>query len=873
MQLNPTPTLFLGLASSLLVTTAGAQQFPPNQPFPGAGGTAHIAFTASPEDFIIPFNGAHSALRLSIKGGRGGGANPFDNHCESHGGRAALLTADFLVGTGPGQLAPGGTLRYIVGQAGAEDDDDSTFAAGGGGGGTGVLYLAPNSGTWEPLLIAGGGGGGAQSVFGWACHAGNDGENASLTEYGTPGNNSGAGAGGAPGLGGGPAQGPGLGHDDKWGSGGGGGLWGEVVTQDPNINGSRGFPAGGAGGQGNFTGGWGCGAGGAAFSVSGDDPKGAGGGGGYSGGGGGGQTSHYKRPQGGGGGSFVASFADHVHVKAIYTGTTHDGFASLHSLGDAAHCGEAIEIFSQPVQNTTGTLDGAIYSVIPSVSDSCSLGSGLAGPDVWYTFTNNLPLERLLTFQNLSPLQLSIEQYVDCDSGQVHACGDPSAPSGAAFSVPPNETRYFRVETPSTGFVPGVPFTLDVAIDAIGPDSDGDTILDWFDLCIGDDTEDSDNDGIPNDCDPCFGSFGDCNQNGVGDSCDTFFGNVRHFELFNGSALPSAVLVGTNYTPSYVGNALKIGGATDSEFYGNAVFEPLTPTPVENVEFYFWVQSEPSPNVTPVVFGMFDADVHGSGTPVTGPGEADGLTVSLNQELDVFYMGTPLASVPFPFDFDDGTWREFLVRMNDGMVSVAYRLPNQGFFQFLLNPTPMPGWAPFRARYGVGTYSFFPIFQNQILLDQVFIQDSSVLFNKDIDGNGVPDSCEALSSTIEAGTPPNPVALGPLGFEAPVMGANYTLEVDHSTFHTGSAQDFLYASALPANDPGLFGTVLLSWPAPFSFAGPAGEPFTLPIPYDPVLLDLPLVFQALSWDPTSVGTELQFTNSVVAPIAAWRPAL
>ena len=67
------------------------------------------------------------------------------------GGRGADVSGIFTIGTGAGELAPGGTLRFIVGGAGADVNADIVFlgllpvgrGASGGGGGSAVLYRPP----------------------------------------------------------------------------------------------------------------------------------------------------------------------------------------------------------------------------------------------------------------------------------------------------------------------------------------------------------------------------------------------------------------------------------------------------------------------------------------------------------------------------------------------------------------------------------------------------------------------------------------------------------------------------------------------------------------------------------------------------------
>lgn len=141
------------------------------------------------QDFTIPTVDPPQFLRLIAEGADGGDAKAGTNdHCQSSGGRGAVATALFKVGFDDGQLAPGGKIRFIIGQAGETDFGNPAEASqGAGGGGSGILYLRPGGGfsDWK-ILIAGGAGGGAhQAVAVKVCVDSHDGDDGRKGECGS----------------------------------------------------------------------------------------------------------------------------------------------------------------------------------------------------------------------------------------------------------------------------------------------------------------------------------------------------------------------------------------------------------------------------------------------------------------------------------------------------------------------------------------------------------------------------------------------------------------------------------------------------------------------------------------------------------------
>jgi Secretion system C-terminal sorting domain len=319
------------------------------------GNEHFVPYNGTYQDFVIPNNPLIVKITFRLTGGDGGKASvtvgqtvPFIGFepiktCTSNGGTGAIFEADFLVGTGPGKIAHGSTVRFIVGDRGESGhtnkniipDGGTGFDYGGGGGGTAVLYSAPGSGSWILLGVAGGGGGAYQSMLSGLCLIGHDGQGGRSGENGGDytGYILGAGQGGS-GGGGGEAS-------PSYNGGGGGGSTvrgGSVPCIDEDLNSfdvGEGGPGrdpsfGEVGGYGGSSesctsiifdwrnGGFGFGGGGAGVGVG-------GGGGGYSGGGAGPLAA-----SGGGGGSFV-------HFSNVYNAIIATGSTSSSSSGSARY--------------------------------------------------------------------------------------------------------------------------------------------------------------------------------------------------------------------------------------------------------------------------------------------------------------------------------------------------------------------------------------------------------------------------------------------------------------------------------------------------------------------------------------------------------
>jgi len=329
-----------------------------------ADGQQHnVSYNGTFQDFVIPNNTLITKIRFSLSGADGGaailrmGQNLLLGFVEafrysSGGGNGAVVNGTFLVGSGPGKIPLGSTVRFIIGQKGVTGVNNISLLTdagtgsdyGGGGGGTAILYRRPGSTVWTLLAVAGGGGGAYQGVFAPAIPIGDDGGAGEESENGADGGGgiiNGNGVGGVNGNGGGASFG--YSGETPAGAGGGGrftngqGLINPVDIGEGNISeefevgeggaGATGGPElGGYGGTREFlprlifefrNGGFGYGGGGMGIGTG-------GGGGGYSGGGGGGLFYG-----GGGGGSYLNGIRETGNVSSGGSDTEPDeGFAN-----------------------------------------------------------------------------------------------------------------------------------------------------------------------------------------------------------------------------------------------------------------------------------------------------------------------------------------------------------------------------------------------------------------------------------------------------------------------------------------------------------------------------------------------------------------
>jgi hypothetical protein len=313
-------------------TTPGPIQGVPTPPEPmmsGSGGNPtaatdapvddiqhSISYSGSYEDVVIPNDPSVIEVKFTLEGADGGSARVHDtvpivgNEVVefANGGAGASVTATFGVGNGAGMIAPGSTMRFVVGGKGSNGNSGGVVGAGfdygGGGGGTAVLVRAPLAPSFTVVAVAGGGSGAYQGMIAYSSVDHEPGQGGRSGTSGGSGNGDiGPGSGGVGGGGGGGNASLGGGGGGATGVGGGVAC---IGLPDLNTNqageGGPGLQVGGYGGTSggciSFTwrnGGYGYGGGGAGSGAG-------GGGGGFSGGGVGGTTG-----RGGGGGSYVAS--------------------------------------------------------------------------------------------------------------------------------------------------------------------------------------------------------------------------------------------------------------------------------------------------------------------------------------------------------------------------------------------------------------------------------------------------------------------------------------------------------------------------------------------------------------------------------------
>ncbi len=376
------------------------------------GGTYSTGQVGSAVDFTIPTVNPPMRLEFSVRGAKGGMVE-FEMDLgiggitilSQIGGNGARATATFPVGFGTNHLLPGGTVRFIRGEAGEDAEialnplDPLRVEIGGGGGGSAVLYRAPGSTSdddWVVLLVGGAGGGAYLSAALGIPVDGGDGVDAQTGTSGASGDGNFAADGGSNGSGG----------DASAGAAGGGGSTGDGGGAS-SQRGNAGYPAGGSGGNGGRDGGWGYGGGGAG-NISG------GGGGGYSGGGGGGSGRG-----GGGGGSYANSaYALTSSIVVTSNGTASIGELTYRCFDDNDNCSDAIGIGDETVTGSTRTAsnDGSAYC-----------GNSSSTYDVWYAYSNNSGCNLIVTATTCMPgtdFNTVLSAKANCIGAAEPACND-----------------------------------------------------------------------------------------------------------------------------------------------------------------------------------------------------------------------------------------------------------------------------------------------------------------------------------------------------------------------------------------------------------------------------------------------------------------
>ncbi len=536
----------LTAASTLALLAGAAHAADPTMPN-GALPVVHVGRYT--QEFTVPgYYG--STWRFVVEGADGGDASRRRNGNEVeryYGGPGATMTFNCVIGTGVGQLRPGGTIRYIIGDLG-ETHSTTTYAdafrvdgaGGGGGAGSGILYLPPGETDWNnaEILAAAAGGGGAYVISGGSSQEGHGGE----AYTGACGGN------------------PTFGCD---GNEVRSACDGESASGDHAENGTY-VPVGGMGtndafpdgGQWEFslgsrTGAWGFGGGG----LGGGEGQyvSAGGGGGYAGGGG--YCAAFSHPHeydchggGGGGGSYI----NPVYAMNELRISNNTG---KYGAGDARPVIVSLDNDTWPgaVPLASGEVAAAAFDIAtPSAFGFC--GQGVTAPDVWFSYTNAglCPEQLTLTLDELdfsgaalTPGTITIHGYTGADP-TTGACRSVSAGGVYTDVVQPGETVALRVSSSDLAAAP----LLRLATEAV-PDTNTniftpaaviDGVETFVDFCGGPVTLDY------TDCDPTItdgylGYYEFVNTNGC--TVDATFqltsgvlSEIRVFDVENGCAEP-----------------------------------------------------------------------------------------------------------------------------------------------------------------------------------------------------------------------------------------------------------------------------------------------------------------------------------------------
>ncbi|RNC81176.1 MAG: hypothetical protein ED559_05085 [Phycisphaera sp.] len=426
------------------------------------------------QEFYVP-GYVGSEWSFSLQGADGGDVERRRNGNRvefREGGEGATIGLHARIGHGTGELAPGGILRYIIGEAGKPHGFISTSngtsrGGAGGGGGSAILYLPPGETDWNNahILIAAGAGGGGFIIGGPTTSADGDGAWGSKTECST---------------------GPSLGCDRSSAPNGNcQGIGGVISLEgdsgpdlfDPLYNGAifyHEFASGGAyprpgheslnkhgfpNGSDPVTAAvsrvaWGFGEGG-----MGDTDYGAGAGGGYSGG------DTYKasgyslarnfdcKGGGGGGGSYINDAFLVVDTDTAWFGNSFEnGHATsapvVLTLDNDEPAGAVVLADGM---FTAATLDQATDSAVTS----CSVAPGA---DLWYRYTNTGDCVETLSLSSLpltiggAPLSTDVVQ-IDGFTGAIPSASSCRGSSVGSYndSVEPGETVLIRVSAAGGG--------------------------------------------------------------------------------------------------------------------------------------------------------------------------------------------------------------------------------------------------------------------------------------------------------------------------------------------------------------------------------------------------------------------------------------
>ncbi|HPF39738.1 MAG TPA: dockerin type I repeat-containing protein [Phycisphaerae bacterium] len=747
------------------------------------GDLAGVVVSASgeAEDFIIP-DVPNAVLFFEIRGADGGDARAGSNlQCFEAGGDGATAQIAIEFGTGPGQLEPGGLLRFVVGEAGDDANAGTPFGSmgGGGGGGSALLYLPPFGDEWELIAVAGAGGGAyAEAIFS-GCVEQAAARNGQVTECGSDGNGIfNNGEGGCNGAGG-------NGGNFVVGQPGGGAFSAgscDLDEEDCAYGGRAGYPAGGAGGtesgSGSRDGGFGFGGGGsstgglAAFRASGA-------GGGYSGGGGGAVGA-----AAGGGGSYInPDFGTFTDIFSGSVGT--DGsieYRATTPLNDSPE--NAFPLL--PGATIRGTAFGSSSELVYG-GNTCG---SVRGNDVFYTYTAGDCDERLTVVW--STPTTDVMAIVD----GVKTC---LSPGGTDINLGPGQEILLRVFSESAIF--------EITSIAVAIDSDGDGTCDALDDCP-------------------LGVNVDCNENYVTDCVEDLAARTLVAQNFDAADFGHPFVANGTAQSDEAGAGVLTDGPSET---GTFVFE--TPVAGETartweVSFDFMMEAR-SEGVALVVMPVGNSDnslLFGA----NGVDEATAFPIlevkldALNDEtgdisnnfvrVSTNMSGSVSTATP-SFNLNDGQQHHASIRYESiastlGVVTVTLT-PNGGQPEVLIDNAPTPSINRL-ARFAIGASTRPPAANLSNLTTVTNIQLTDFTNGDDRDGDGIPNACDffgpmapengACSAAMEVGLGVTPIdtGTGPAWFTfTPV-------------FDSGCAADQVLNISIDTSDNSACGDITLS---------------------------------------------------------------
>lgn len=253
---------------------------------------------------------------------------------------------------------------------------------------------------------------------------------------------------------------------------------------------------------------------------------------------------------------------------------------------------------------------------------------------------------------------------------------------------------------------------------------------------------DINNDGILDECQP------DCNGDGIPDAAEILVNEAIDFLAsdvayrLNGSAVRAA-------TAALAGPSVRLTAAQPDQM--GTLILPATIGPVQSFTARFDFVIGGGNGADGFSFVMMDASEYDDNVLF---GEFGLPLDALAIEFDTFNNGLPddpnnnhvalhfgsgqlaVTTVPFPLRGTLASKRTVDVVLQDSAISVTVT-PQGGSPATLFNAVPVPGLAPFTARFGFGSRTGG--FHDEHWVDNILI---SYGMASDCDGNGVPDQCQ-----------------------------------------------------------------------------------------------------------------------------------